>query len=194
MTAVAVSYRQRLLDGLTESIKERGFRETTVADIVRHAQTSRRSFYAEFASREDCFIGLLEVMNGRMQAAIVAAVVPDAPWQVQVREAVTAYVETVASEPAITLSWIRELPALGDAGRETQRRAMDSFTAMLLQLVDNPGFLAAGTRTLTPALALLLLGGLREVTASIVEHGGDIRDLTEVGVEAATALLAPPPR
>ena len=108
------------------------------------------------------------------------------------RQAVTAYVETVASEPAITLSWIRELPALGDAGRETQRRAMDSFTAMLLQLVDNPVFLAAGTRTLTPALALLLLGGLREVTASIVEHGGDIRDLTEVGVEAATALLEPP--
>ena len=83
-----------------------------------------------------------------MQAAIVAAVVPDAPWQVQVRQAVTAYVETVASEPAITLSWIRELPALGDAGRETQRRAMDSFTAMLLQLVDNPVFLAEPPKAL----------------------------------------------
>ncbi len=192
MTAVAVSYRQRLLDGLAASINERGYRDTTVADIVRHAQTSRRSFYAEFSSRDDCFVGLLEVMNARMQAAIEAAVAPSADWRVQVRQAVTAYVDTVASQPAITVSWIRELPALGDAGQVLQRDAMTSFTSMLLRLVDNDAFRSAGTRKLTPGLALLLLGGLREVTASIVEAGGDIHDLTELGVEAATALLEPP--
>jgi len=192
VTAVAVSYRQRLLDGLAASINERGYRDTTVADIVRHAQTSRRSFYAEFSSRDDCFVGLLEVMNARMQAAIEASVTPSADWRVQVRQAVTAYVDTVASQPAITVSWIRELPALGDAGRVLQREAMTSFTSMLLRLVDNDAFRSAGTRKLTPGLALLLLGGLREVTASIVETGGDIRDLTELGVEAATALLEPP--
>jgi AcrR family transcriptional regulator len=192
VTAVAVSYRQRLLDGLAASINERGYRDTTVADIVRHAQTSRRSFYAEFSSRDDCFVGLLEVMNARMQAAIEASVTPSADWRVQVRQAVTAYVDTVASQPAITVSWIRELPALGDAGRVLQREAMTSFTSMLLRLVDNDAFRSAGTRKLTPGLALLLLGGLREVTASIVETGGDIHDLTELGVEAATALLEPP--
>ena len=143
MTAVAVSFRQRLLDGLAESIKERGFRDTTVADIVRHASTSRRTFYAEFTSADECFVALLEVMNARMREAIVAAVWPSAPWQVQVRQAVSAYVETVASEPAITLSWIRELPALGDAGRQLQRHAMSAFTDMLLHLVDNDSFRSA---------------------------------------------------
>ncbi len=192
MTAAVATHRQRLLDGLAESIKQRGYRETTVADIVRHAQTSRRTFYAEFTGRDDCFVGLLAAMNERMRSAIEASVDSRAPWRDQVRQAVSAYVETVASDPAITLSWIRELPALGDVGHQLQRHAMTSFTEMLLRLVDNDAFRSAGTRHLTPALALLLLGGLREVTASIVEAGDDIHDLTEVGVEAATALLTPP--
>jgi AcrR family transcriptional regulator len=33
-------FRRRLLDGLAASIEERGYRDTTVADIVRHARTS----------------------------------------------------------------------------------------------------------------------------------------------------------
>ena len=45
-------FRDRLLDGMAASIIERGFRDTTVADIVRHARTSKRTFYAQFASKE----------------------------------------------------------------------------------------------------------------------------------------------
>ena len=43
----------------------------------------------------------------------------------------------------------------------------------------------------TRPLAIILLGGIRELTASTVEDSGDIRDLTEVVVQAATALLQP---
>ena len=41
----ASPFRRRLLDGLAASISERGYRDTTVADIVRHARTSKRTFY-----------------------------------------------------------------------------------------------------------------------------------------------------
>jgi AcrR family transcriptional regulator len=37
-------FRLRLLDGLAASIRERGYRATTVADIVRHARTSKTSW------------------------------------------------------------------------------------------------------------------------------------------------------
>ena len=56
---VASPFRRRLLDGLAASIGERGYRDTTVADIVRHARTSKRTFYGEFSSKEECFIELL---------------------------------------------------------------------------------------------------------------------------------------
>ena len=185
------SFRERLLGGLTTSIEERGYRDTKIADIVRHARTSRRTFYAEFASKDECFVALLAATNERLRERITEAVDPAAPWERQVRQAVEAYVESVASEPAITLSWIRELPALGMLGRQVQRNAMGTLTDMLFLLADNDEFRRAGTRPVSRPIALILLGGLRELTATIVEDGGDIRDLTEVGIQAATALLGP---
>ena len=50
------AFRRRLLDGLAESIVAIGYRNTTVADIVRLARTSRRTFYEHFASKEECFV------------------------------------------------------------------------------------------------------------------------------------------
>jgi AcrR family transcriptional regulator len=190
-TGGASPFRVRLIEGLAASIRERGYRESTVADIVRHARTSRRTFYAEFSSKDECYLALLYTTNAKMRDRIESSVQSTAPWKHQVRQAVDAYIEAVVSEPAIMLSWIRELPALGTLARTVQREAMNSMTEMLLRLTDNEVFREAGTGPLSRPLALLLVGGIRELTATIVEDGGDIRDLTEVATEAATAILAP---
>jgi AcrR family transcriptional regulator len=184
-------FRQRLIDGLAASIRERGYRETTVADVVRHARTSRRTFYAEFATKDECYVALLYAANDKMRQRIEQAVDATAPWQTQVRQAVEAYVDAVDSDPPIMLSWIRELPALGTVARTVQREAIDAMTELLLRLSDTEVFRRSGAGPLSRPLALLLLGGIRELTATTVEDGGDVRDLTEVATHAATALLAP---
>jgi AcrR family transcriptional regulator len=193
-TEGGASFRDRLIEGLAASIRERGFRDTTIADIVRHARTSRRTFYAEFISKEECYVALLDAMNEELRVQIAAAVDPEAPWELQVRQAVLAYVNNVASDPALCVSWIRELPALGTLGRQVQRRAMEALTDLLLQLDRNEGFRRAGTVPMTRPLATILLGGIRELTATIVEDSRDIHDLTEIAIQAATALLRPPPQ
>ena len=81
-------FRQRLLDGLAASITERGYRASTVADIVRHARTSKRTFYDQFPSKEQCFLELLHADVGKLGENIRAAVDPDADWQTQIRQAV----------------------------------------------------------------------------------------------------------
>ena len=106
----ASPFRQRLLDGMDASISERGYRDTTVADIVRHARTSKRTFYGEFSSKEDCFIELLRFNNEAMIKRIRSSVNPEADWQQQIRQAVGAYVDHISARPAITLTWIREAP------------------------------------------------------------------------------------
>ena len=74
MSAPTVTdFRRRLLDGLAASIAERGYRETTVADIVRAAHTSKRTFYEHFPSKEDCFVELLSANNDDLVGAISAA-------------------------------------------------------------------------------------------------------------------------
>lgn len=189
--AVDDAFRDRLLDGLAASIGERGYRDTTVADIVRHARTSKRTFYEQFASKEECLIELLRRNNDDLIANILSAVDPEADWQQQIRQAAGAYVDHIESRPAITLSWIREAPALGAVAQPLNRRAMDALTDMLVNLTDSPGFQRAQLAPISRPLALILLGGLRELTALFVEDGRDLDGILEPAVAAATAILGP---
>ena len=85
-------FRQRLLDALEASIADDGYAKTTVADIVRRARTSRRTFYEHFDSKEACFVALLSEANADQINQISRAVDPSAPWQKQVRQAVEAWI------------------------------------------------------------------------------------------------------
>jgi AcrR family transcriptional regulator len=184
-------FRDRLLDGLATSIGEKDYRDTTVADIVRHARTSKRTFYEQFASKEDCLIELLRRNNEDLIASIRATVDPEADWQEQIRQAAGAYVDHIESRPAVTLSWIREAPALGAVARPLHRLAMEHLTDMLVDLTDSPGFRRAQLQPISRPLALILLGGLRELTALLVEDGRDVRGILEPAITAATAILGP---
>jgi len=182
-------FRRRLLDGLADSIAERGYRETTIADIVRHARTSKRTFYREFSGKEECFIELLRTANEEMIAQIKSAVDPEAFWQDQIRQAMDAYVDSIESRPAVTLSWIRELPALGAAVRSVQRQGIVQLTEMLEVITSDAGFRRAGIPPASPQLSVILLGGLRELTAVTVEDKKDVRQIVDAAVAASIALV-----
>lgn len=185
----ATDFRRRLLDGLAASIQQRGYRETTVSDIVRAARTSKRTFYDNFSTKEECFVELLSANNDDLVAAVRGAVNPQAPWTEQVRQAMTAFVRTIDANPEITLSWIRELPALGEGARPMLRRGFTGLTEMIIALSDSPGFRQAGIPPLSATAAVILVGGLRELTAQTVEDGADIGAILEPAVAVATALL-----
>ncbi|MDT5012837.1 MAG: hypothetical protein QOH57_4454 [Mycobacterium sp.] len=189
-TDVDHPFRRRLLDGLAASIADRGYRETTIADIVRHARTSKRTFYQEFSSKEECFIELLHTSNQDMIGHIMSSVDPEALWRNQIRQAIGAYVETIESRPAVMLSWIRELPALGSMVRSVQRRGIEQFIEMMVDISSNPGF---GRDNIAPAsrqMALILVGGLRELAAMTVEDNRDVREIVDTAVAASIALVA----
>jgi AcrR family transcriptional regulator len=185
------AFRDRLIEGLAASIGERGYRDSTVADIVRHARTSKRTFYEQFGSKEECLIELLRRNNDDLIANIQAAVDREAEWHDQIRQAAVAYVHHIGSRPAITLSWIREAPALGVVARPLHRLAMEALTDMLVDLTDSPGFRRADLPPISRPLALILLGGLRELTALFVEDGHDVQAIVEPAIAAATAILGP---
>jgi AcrR family transcriptional regulator len=185
-------YRQRLLAGLGESIAAVGYRDTTVADVVRRARTSRRTFYEHFGSLQECLIALLSDANADMIRSITAAVSVESPWQVQVRQAIEAWIASAEAKPWIAVSWIRDIPSLGTPGRALQRDLMDAFVRMVQEVTGKPQWVAVRPQGVSRQLALILLGGLRELIATTVEEGGRPSDITEVSVQAALALLAPP--
>ena len=186
------AFRQRLLDALEESIAEDGYPHTTVADIVRRARTSRRTFYEHFESREACFVELLTDANADQVTQISAAVDADSPWRDQVRQAIEAWISSGESRPSLMLSWIRDVPSLGDAARLLQRNVTEKFIEMVQTLAGTEQFRSAGIGPVSRPRIIMLLGGLRELTAITVEEGGRLSDITEEAVDASIALLSPP--
>ena len=189
--AAAAEFRQRLLEGMAAAVRECGYRDCTVADVVRQARTSRRTFYEHFASKQACYIALLREANGMMVRQIAAAVDPSAAWDAQVRQAIEAWIAVAKSDLPITLSWIRDLPSLGSDARQLQRDWLEAFVVLIQNLTGTPELRAAGVAPPSRQLMIMLLGGLRELIATTVEDNGDIGDITEVAVQATQAILSP---
>ena len=184
-------FRRRLLEGMAAAIRETGYRDATVADVVRHARTSRRTFYEHFPGKQACFIDLLREANAAMVRQIGAAVDRRAPWDAQVRQAIEAWIAVAQSDLALTLSWIRDLPSLGADARHLQREWLEAFIVLVRELTDTPELRAAGVAPPSRQLMIMMLGGLRELIATTVEDGGDIGGITEVAVRATQAMLGP---
>ena len=92
----------------------------------------------------------------------------------------------------ITLSWIRDVPALGQGGvRQFQRATMRRFVELIQRLTDTPHLRAAGVRPPSEQTAIILLGGLRELIATAVEDGHDVATIVGPAVEATQLLLGP---
>ena len=64
-------HRERLIAAMATAIEVNEYRETTVADVVRLARTSRRSFYEQFEDRDACFLALFDATNNEIGRAHV---------------------------------------------------------------------------------------------------------------------------
>jgi AcrR family transcriptional regulator len=187
---------------MSESVAEKGYRETTVADVVRIARTSRRSFYEQFEDRDACYLALFDAVNDALMAAVAAAVNPEHPWERQVDQALGAYLDAVAAQPGLSQSFVRELPALGKAGSDRQLAVVERFARQLVGLVElgrreQPGLVELGRREqpglapgpLTLDMALMIAGGIRELTVISIQQGRDVREVRSTAADVIKAIL-----
>jgi AcrR family transcriptional regulator len=187
----AAGHRERLLAGLAAALRERSYWEITVADVVRHARTSRRTFYQHFADKQDCLIALLREETDQTVARIAAAVNFRSPWQAQVRQAVEAWISGVTDDPGVRLCWIRVVPSLGDAARPLLRQTMAAFAGLIRTLAESPDLASTGVTPPSPQETIMLLGGLKELIATTVEDGGDLRGIIDIATTVAIRILDP---
>jgi AcrR family transcriptional regulator len=184
-------HHERLIAAMAASIAEKGYRETTVADVVRIARTSRRNFYEHFEDREACFLALFEETNDAMMEQIAAAVRPDEPLDAQVDRALDAYLANVVAQPALYQSFVRELPGLGQKGADRQLAVIDRFAKLLVGLVESGRRVQPelAARPLTMDMAVIIVGGLRELMVIALQQGRDVRKVRASAAEAVKAIL-----
>ena len=60
---VSAHQRARILGAMVELAFERPYERVTVADLARAAGVSKASFYAQFSSKEDCFMATFDTVT-----------------------------------------------------------------------------------------------------------------------------------
>lgn len=186
-----VGFRQRLLEGLAASIREKGLQGTQIADIVRHARTSRRTFYECFPDKESCFVELVEMSNAAIVDAVRAAVDPTAPWAAQVDQAIDSYLEALGSDPSLTVTISRELPSLGNRGADLLHASIDRYAQLVLALIDSSRPKRGARAQVTLDEAVMLAGGVAETVGRASLRGEDVRSTAPVIKAVFKAVLDP---
>jgi AcrR family transcriptional regulator len=153
---VASSQRSRILEAMRALLEEQGFQGTSVADVIKRAGVSRKTFYAQFADKEDCFLAIYEDRMGRMQELARDAFDAQDEWIPALRAGLTAFLNGLAYEPAIARVCFVDVLAAGPRAAQRRNQAMRELEG-ILELARDAG--GESPR----ALGLSMIGGLGEV-------------------------------
>src|SRR4051794_9372552 len=125
------AHRARLVEGLAASITEKGYAATTIADVVRHARVSKRTFYEHFADKEACFLALYSETSDELLRVIADAASGDRSWPGRLAAAARAYFERLAGEPALIRAALVDIQAAGSRAREMRRDVQRRYAELL---------------------------------------------------------------
>ena len=182
----------RLLQGMAQAVAAKGYAETTIADIVREAAVSRRTFYEHFSSKTECLIALYEAASRLALQAVSEAFDPAQPWHAQVEQAMTAYFDYLAQDPLLLRTLFVEILGLGMPGLVARRRVNDEI-ASFIQVAINSSDSADGPAVhLTSEMAMTVVGGINELVLQAIEQdrAGDLRELVAPATRLVRAVAA----
>src|ERR1700677_498325 len=121
---VRARQRERLLRAMGRCVSERGYTETTIADVVRVARTSRSVFYKHFADKEQCFLETYRKITKVPIGASLAAAPEEPSWQGKLDAGIGTYFRWMAEHPEAALATVIEVHAAGRPALKARSRAL----------------------------------------------------------------------
>jgi AcrR family transcriptional regulator len=197
---IAQNQRERIITALVDTVAERGYNATTVANITKAASVSRRTFYEHFADKEACFLAAYEMVADHIRDSMQVAAEAFEEWPQKVRAALGTMLRFLAGEPDLAKVCMIEPVAAGGEIAARHRASMQGFVEILK--AGRPEH--SGERPLPEATEATLVGGIvslivREINAGRTEKlEGLLPDLVELtlapylGTEQAAKLARQP--
>jgi AcrR family transcriptional regulator len=126
------SNRERILDAVAQLTTTHGYTELTAVSIAEHADISERAFLAHFKNKDDAFSAAVEVGHTKGQAIVERARASTPDWRTGVRNAVSALLEFLASEPYFTRLAFVDAPLAGPAMTRRIHEHAGAYARLLL--------------------------------------------------------------
>jgi AcrR family transcriptional regulator len=142
---------ERILRALAAVVAEKGYPDTTVAEIVERAQTSQRTFYEHFNNKEDAIVAALDSGSAHMLASALPAFRRAPDWQHAVHDTIEAMFAFGAEEPEYARMGGVEMYAAGKRALDQREIVTEGMEGLLA-----PGY---ELKPDTPPIAAEAVGG-----------------------------------
>jgi AcrR family transcriptional regulator len=147
--------RQSILEAMVRVVGRKGYKATSVADVIEEADVSRTTFYKHFDDKHECFLAAYDMVVERVVAEVVANCDGERDWVERVRIGLTTIVDLFALDPELARTAIVEVSAAGADARQRHWDALNKFTGFL-----EDGKEVAGDRELPDNIALMAAGAV----------------------------------
>jgi AcrR family transcriptional regulator len=128
---VSASQHGRLLVAMADVVGERGYAPTTVADVIKRAGVSRRTFYEHFADKEACFLAAYQHGSDALAAELGRRFAQGTGWRERVEAVLDTFLGALASEPGFARAFLIEVWAAGPAAYACHIEIVEQFHALL---------------------------------------------------------------
>jgi AcrR family transcriptional regulator len=142
---------ERILRALAAVVAEKGYPETTVAEVVDRAKTSQRTFYEHFDNKEDAMVAALDSGSSQMLALALPAFRRAPDWQHAVQATQEAMFSFGLLEPEYARLGGVEMYAAGKRALEQREVVTEGMEGLLA-----PGYELARE---IPAITAEAIGG-----------------------------------
>jgi AcrR family transcriptional regulator len=122
---------ERIIGALATAVAERGYRATTIGEIVARAGVSLSTFYVHFESRETVLIAALDAGQARLLGVALPPYRRARDWPAAVRAAFEAMFAFFAAEPDYARLAMVEVFAAGGAALERRGRMVRGMQGFL---------------------------------------------------------------
>jgi AcrR family transcriptional regulator len=180
-----------MLEAMVDTVAEKGYPATTIADVVARAAVSRRTFYEQFRDKEECFLAAFEVgvrfLRSRVEQELTGRETHD--WQSRVRVVIETYLATLASEPEFAKVLHVDVLAAGERARARWAEVVQRSVAMYRTLHQIARDETPGIPEVTDEMLLVVVGGIPELVREYVRTGRIAR-LPELAPQLTALVVA----
>ncbi|HET9154867.1 MAG TPA: TetR/AcrR family transcriptional regulator [Solirubrobacterales bacterium] len=182
----AAHRRERLFTATVDLVAKRGYRNTSIDQIVKSAGVGHAAFRDLFEGKEDCFLAAFDRIVAETAGALAGAVADETDWPRQIAAALACVLDLIVADPRRARIALVEVQAAGPVAYARYEEAVDRTMPKLREgRALNPD-----TAELSSTLEEAVLGGILWVVQQRLVKG-ELKQVEPLLEETIQIGLAP---